>query len=75
MLNDTLSDCMADLEESLQSIMKTLLDEAASSIIKSLDADGSEVLEWNEFKQCMHNFSQKKENLMQLIKKAKGAKN
>ena len=71
MLNDTFADCLGDLPESMKIVFKGLLEEAAASIIKELDADGSQVLEWNEFKQYMQAFSQKKTNLMHIIQRAK----
>ena len=59
MLNDTLADCMSDLNESMKIVLKNLLDDAATTIIKELDADGSTVLEWTEFKQSMQAFAKK----------------
>ena len=73
MLNDTFAQCMGDLPESMKIVFKGLLEEAAASIIKELDADGSQVLEWGEFKQYMHAFSQKQTALMQIIQRAKQA--
>ena len=71
MLNDTLSECMGDLTESMKDVLRNLLEDAAGTIIKELDADGSEVLEWNEFKQSMKAFAQKTGALLQIIRKAK----
>ncbi len=73
MLNDTLADCMSDLSEVMKVVCKNLLEDAAIGIIKELDADGSEVLEWNEFKQSMRAFAQQTGSLMQIIRKAKAA--
>ena len=71
MLNDTLADCMSDLNESMKIVLKNLLDDAATTIIKELDADGSTVLEWTEFKQSMQAFAKKTNNLLQTIRMAK----
>jgi len=71
MLNDTLADCMGELSESMRSVLRNLLEDAASTIIKELDADGSQVLEWSEFKQSMSAFAQKTSILLQTIRMAK----
>ncbi len=71
MLNDTLADCMGELSESMRLVLKKLLEEAAATIIKELDADGSEVLEWSEFKQSMQAFAQKTSTLLKTIRMAK----
>ena len=71
MLNDTLSDCMSGLNESMKIVLKNLLDDAASTIIQELDSDGSNVLEWTEFKQSMKAFAKKTNTLLQTIRMAK----
>lgn len=74
MLNDTFTQCLNDLEESMKTVFKTLVDDAANKIIKELDTDKSEVLEWPEFKQSMALITKQQKSLMQIIRKAKEAK-
>lgn len=71
MLEDTFAELMKELKETIQAILKNELDAIAKKIIKQLDKDGSEVLEWNEFKQYMHTFTKEKQQILDIIRKAK----
>lgn len=73
MLNDSFAEFTADLNLTMQEILKSHISDVAMKIIKELDKDGSEVLEWGEFKEYMHVFTKEKTEIMQIIKKAQTA--
>ncbi len=75
MLNDTFTEVTQDLSATMKQIIQTHLDEVASKIIKVLDKDGSEVLEWPEFKQYMHTFTKEQQTIMNIIRKARESGN
>ncbi len=74
MLTDTFAEFISELQESMKEILANHLDAVANKIIKELDKDGSEVLEWNEFKDYMRLFTKEQKEVMDIIRKAQASK-
>jgi len=74
MLHDTFEEASKELEATLKKVLNNVLDEMANKMIKSLDKDGSENLEWTEFKHYMKEFAKESNMIMDVIRKAKQSK-
>ena len=70
---DTFSEVTKDLNASMKEVLNGHLEDAANKMIKALDKDGSEVLEWTEFKQFMHEFTKEQSGITDVIRKAKAS--
>ncbi len=74
MLTDTFAEFTGELQASMKEILREHLDAVANKVVKALDKDGSEVLEWSEFKHYMHLFTKEQKEVMDIIRKAKASK-
>ena len=68
MLQDSFSEFVLELKETMKEALNAHLDTVANKILKELDKDGSEVLEWSEFKQYMHTFTKEQKQVMDIIR-------
>lgn len=73
MLRDTFKESAKELKAGMREIFDKCLDDMANEILKALDEDGSEVLEWPEFKNYMIEFTKKQNEIMEIIRKAKAS--
>ena len=73
MLMDTFADAANELNKSVRGIFDKCLDEMANKMMKSMDVDGSEVLEWPEFKNYMMEFTKQQADIMDIIRTAKAS--
>eukprot|EP00826_Nyctotherus_ovalis_P024299 TRINITY_DN1880_c0_g2_i2.p1 TRINITY_DN1880_c0_g2~~TRINITY_DN1880_c0_g2_i2.p1 ORF type:complete len:273 (+),score=77.71 TRINITY_DN1880_c0_g2_i2:784-1602(+) len=73
MLRDTFKESSKELEAGMKEIFDKCLNDMANEILKVLDKDGSEVLEWPEFKNYMIEFTKKQNEIVEVIRKAKAS--